>query len=212
MKNVSIWYLCFIIAFCIFVGCNAQKQIQRKDNAAVERVNSKSSLQTPVVNEWLKAHPQDTTPRIIVSEPKVITIYQNKLIRDTTGRKRLIDSVLKASQDTVGCAEAAQDAYDLGYEEAEKKYLSIPFKVNCPPDTTKTYFMTTEINRWKDSASGKSILLGYKNGRIDVLNQQIKEQDKKINKQTLIIIGLIFLAVISHVARSYLPNIKLPKI
>lgn len=197
--KVLLMAVLFALVSSFITGCS----IAKKDAAAVERVNAKASLQIPVVNAYLQAHPIDTTPRIILSEPKIVTVYNEKLVKDTTGKQRLIDSVKESHEKEIDCGKAATDAYDLGYDQAEQYYLSHPVKVTCPPDTTKTYFLTSEIRRWQDSSRLKTNGINYIKGK----NDQLSEQNSKL--WWILAASLVF-TVLTHVVRSYIPKLSLP--
>lgn len=201
-----------LIIFCIvmfFSSCNPEKKIERDDQKAVNRVNAKAPLQIPVVNAYLAAHPIDTTPRLIVSAPKIINIEVPKLIKDTTGRQRLIDSTITANKKELDCGKAARDAFDLGYDEAEKYYLVNPIKVQCPPDTTKTYFLTSQINNLTDSVNSYKQQLSFKQGQLEALSETSQSQKKDIEKWLIffIISAVVNLVLLILLIKSYLSKI-----
>ena len=207
LKLVGMIILCALAVF-LFSRCSEVK----KDQRAVNRVNANANLQNQVVNPWMQAHPQDTTPKITVDTPKTITVYNTQLVKDTTGRQRLIDSVKEANIKEIDCGKAATDAYDLGYEQAEKYYLDNPIKAKCPPDTTKLFYMTSQVRRWQDSSAQKDKEISYYKGKNDSLVEQASQNIKKIDKLWVIIILISLGAILSHILRSYIPTIKIPKL
>lgn len=210
--NIFFFLLLVWVVLMLFSRCNPAKQIQRKDDAAVNRVNASAPLQARVVGPYLDAHPQDTTTKIIVSDPKIITVQVPKLVTDTTGRKRLIDSVIKANQDTIGCEKAAKQAYELGYDECEKYYLSHPIKANCPPDTTKQIQLTSEIARINDSLNLYKQKLSFSQGQSADKDTQITEDKKSLSTKNWLIFGLIAASGVSLFfnVKSLLKNVVNP--
>ncbi len=208
--HVKKWILRLLIALVIIFlivmlmpGCSEAK----KDQKAINRVNANINLQEPVVNQWLKAHPQDTTTHIIVSEPKIIQVPVIKLVKDTSGTKKSLDSLLATiPKDTIhkDCGEAANKAYDLGYDVAEKYYLSHPIKATCPPDTTKEKVFTSTIDRLNDSLIGKNLQIAAQKGTMDEVRTNLSDAKKTANKREWYIWVIIAVAILSHVARTYL--------
>lgn len=184
-------------------SCNPEKQAARKDEKYINYVNASAKRQLPVVNAWKTANPQDTAVKLIISEPKLITVYQDKLVKDTTGRQRLIDSVKQANEKEIDCGKAATDAFDLGYEQAEKYYLANPIKAKCPPDTTKQIQLTSEIRRWQDSTMYYKLLLAGKDGVISEIRSEGSELKKQNNHLKWYLAGSFLLFVVSHILRSY---------
>lgn len=211
------WYaLIFSITLLgvVLCSCNPQKRIERLDNKAIERVNAKASLQVPIVNAYLQAHPIDTTPRIIISEPKTVTVYNEKLVKDTTGRQRLIDSTIEANEKKLDLPKVAADAYDLGWDECEKQYLANPIKAKCPPDTTKQYTLISEIRRWQDTSHAKDKVISNLQGQNDT-NKETIQQDKKDNaKKDWYLVGALVLLGLSAFfnIKGLVTKISLPSI
>lgn len=195
-------YTTLLLAITLFIGCSEIKKGQR----AVNRVNADANLQDKVVSKWFDTHPIDTNPRIVVSPPKIIEVPTEKIIRDAAAIKAAIDSFKATLDSAKDCGEAAMDAFNLGYEQAETKYLSQKTKVPCPPDTTKIYYLTHELNRWKDSAKSKSELIAYQNGQLDTRNETLKQQSQKITQLYLWIFGIAVVGIFSHVVRSNAAN------
>lgn len=204
LKPYLLILLTLILAFLLFLlsSCSQAKLGQN----AVNRVNADATLQDKVVSKWFDTHPIDTTPRIFVSPPKIIEVPTPKIVRDEAALKASIDSFKATLDTTKDCGEAAMDAFNLGYEQAETKYLSQKTKVSCPPDTTKIYYLTHELNRWKDSAKSKSELISYQKGQLDTRNETLKQQSQKITQLYLWIFGIAAIGVLSHVLRSYAGN------
>lgn len=212
-----IWVILLLVLGAILNSCSIGKRQQRLDEKAVNRVNANALLQQRVVSPYMDAHPQDTTPKVFVDTPKIITVPIIKLVKDTTGRQHLIDSVKQAHEKDIDCGNASANAFDLGYEQAEKYYLDNPIKAKCPPDTTKLYYMTSQVRRWQDSSHLKDKQISYHKGREEAISEQTDKTIRQNNKLWVAIILLVLGAVLSHVARSYLstfklPNIKLPKL
>ena len=178
-------------------SCNPEKQAARKDEKYINYVNASSKRQLPVVNAYKTAHPEDSTVKLIISEPKLITVFQDKLVKDTTGRQRLIDSVKQAHEKEIDCGKAAQDAYDLGWDECEKQYLANPIKAKCPPDTTKQYTLLSEIKRWQDTSHAKDKVIANLQGQNDT-NKETIQLDKKDNaKKDWYLVGALVLLGLS---------------
>lgn len=191
----------FVVALVLFmfflsVSCNPAAKIQRLDKQAVERVNAKASLQDSVWREYIKTHPQDISRKIIISDPKTIYTPVEKLVKDTTGLQRKVDSLLKISDTTKDCATAAINGFDLGYEQAEKYYLSHPVKTICPPDTTVTVFMRTELDNANQQIHQNEKYSANLIGQITVKDAQIKKQTSRADKILVCAIGLGLLSLI----------------
>ncbi len=205
MKWIIRILIAAVVIFLIVMllpGCSELK----KDQKAVDRVNANINLQVPVVNQWLKAHPQDTNTHTTVSEPKIIEVPLIKLVKDTTGIKKSLDSLLASiPKDTThkDCGEVANKAYDLGYDVAEKYYLSHPIKATCPPDTTKEKIFTSSIDRLNDSLIAKNLQISAQKGTMDEVRTNLSDAKKEANKWKLYFWLLFAGAILSHVVRTY---------
>ena len=187
--------LAVFIAALLFSSCNPEKIAARKDTAAVNRVNASEPLQQQVVSKLDDAHPKDTSVK--VSPPKTIYVNNDVLVRDTNYERFLIDSLKKElAKDTVkDCAQAAIEAYDLGYDQAEKQYLAHPVKVIVPGDTTITDH--SEADRWRDSTNKAYQVIANRDGMIGVLNTEIKNKDGTISSLRWIITGILVLLALA---------------
>ena len=214
-KAVCFLVVAFLIFECIMLsGCNVEKRIQRKEDNAVDLVNTKPRLQERVVGPYWDAHPRDTNPKIIISPPKTITVHVPQLIRDTSGRQAMIDSIKNAHERDIDPGKIAADAYDLGWDECEKKYLANTLKVQCPPDTTKQYTLTAEMNRWKDSANKKDKDLSFKNGESKEKDATIKRLERSIVVRDVIagiLLALLLLSAFFNV-KGLISKIPIPSI
>jgi len=206
--------IALLILLAILLGlfsCNIEKQTTRKDNAAVNRVNANAELQTPVVNRWLLTHPQDTVTQIVTLPPTVIKVPVVQLEPDTVAIRKVKDSLLALGKE---CGEEAMDAFDLGYDEAEKYYKAHPITVVCPPNTKEIVTNNSTINRLRDSCHQKDKEISYLRGKNDSALESLGDAKKTNTKLWWLIVGLSVVSVLSHVARSYVPSLisKLPKI
>ena len=76
---------------------------------------------------------------------------------------------------------------------------------------TKVIVDESLANRLKDSSKLKDTQISYHKGKEEALSEQQSENIRKIDKLWIVIILVVLGAVLSHVARSYIPTIKLPK-
>lgn len=216
--HISKWLKILLLAVLVFIvwlifGCSEVK----KDQKAVNRVNANANLQLPVINAYLAAHPIDTTPKVILSAPKIIYVNVPQLIKDTTGRQHIIDSITKVNAKELDCKQAAIDAYDLGYDECEKYYLSHPVKGTCPPDTTKINYLTSEVRRWQDSSHTKDKTISNLAGQNDTNLETIRQDKKDSSKKdwylifALVALGLSAFFNVKSIFTK-LPKITLPKL
>lgn len=202
LRRLAIIVSIIVLIWVLFSGCSESKKAQK----AFDYVNTHPDLLNKTVSNWMDINKVDTTPKVIVSPPKIIEVPTQKIVRDEAAIKSAIDTFKATLDTTKDCGEAAMDAFNLGYEQAENKYLSQKTKAECPPDTTKVYYLTHELNRWKDSAMEKSNLNNYQRGQLDSKNETIKQKDEKINILYLWVVGLSLIGVLSHVIRSYAGN------
>jgi len=203
-QKIILFTLLSALVIALLCACNTEKKIARDDQKSVDRVNAKAPLQIPVVNAYLQGHPIDTATKIILSPGKEIIVHQTKIVKDTSGRQQLIDSVKKAHENELNCGQAAADAYDLGWDECEKQYLANKIKAKCPPDTTKLSFMTSETRRWQDSFHLKDKEGATKDGVIQTLHTNVADGKKEINRLMWFLIASVAILILSHVARSYM--------
>jgi len=200
LKPYIIALLLLLVGLLFFlVSCSEAKKGQK----AVNRVNADANLQDQVVGKWFDTHPIDTTPRIVVSPPKIVEVKTEKIVRDEAALKAAIDSFKSTLDTTKDCGEAAMDAFNLGYEQAENKYLSQKTKVPCPPDTTKIYFLTHELNRQKDTINSLRVQQATKEGVIQELRASNSTLKKENNHLEWYLAGSFLLTILSHVVRSY---------
>lgn len=198
------------ILIAILCSCNPEKQAARKDKKYIDYVNASVKRQEPVVNEYINAHPDRIKSTTDLSAPKEIKVNVPILVRDTARERIIKDSMLAAfAKDTTkkNCATPAIEAFDLGYEQAEKYYLSHPVKAECPPDTTRRYANQFDADRYKDSLNQAKLLLAGANGIIGEKNTSIGVANKRGDHWEMwsylwIGIGLILL-IVSHIIRSY---------
>ena len=208
VRNRLIIIAIILVAFIVWL-CSCS--VAKKDQAAVSRVNAKYELQIPVVNEYLKAHPRDTSTKIITIPGEIIRVPVPIMIRDTARERKIRDSLLTIKPD---CLEAVKNAYDLAYDEAEKYYKEHPITVNCPPSIKETITNNFDTRRWQDSAAKKDREIAKGSGH----NEELKDQNTDLKKRNtnlwwLFAASLVF-TVLSHVARSYIPKLpfKIPKL
>lgn len=216
-KKILVMLAILMVAFLasmLLSGCNAEKAAARKDEKYINYVNASAKRQIPVVNAWKTANPQDTAVKLIISEPKLITVYNEKLVKDTTGRQRLIDSVKQAHEKEIDCGKAAQDAYDLGWDECEKQYLANPIKAKCPPDTTKQYTLLSEIRRWQDTSNAKDKIISNLQGQNDTNKETIQQEKKDNAKKDWYLVGALVLLGLSAFfnIKGLITKISLPSI
>jgi hypothetical protein len=72
INHISVSLFLFIILTVLGLSCNTEKQIAKKDNAALERVKAKNTLLNAAGNEWVKNHPC-VEPTIKPGKPDTIT-------------------------------------------------------------------------------------------------------------------------------------------
>lgn len=211
----AIFFIVVVAVIIFFVsGCNVEKRAIRQQDKAYGITVSTPRTFTDAINLWFSIHKQDTSVKVIITEPKVIEVKVPQLMKDTTGRQHLIDSVRKANEKEIDCGRAASDAYDLGWDECEKEYLANPVKAKCPPDTTRILQLNSEIRRWQDSSTQKSKELAAKDGIIQELRSSASENKSEISSLKWKLVGAIFggilLLIISHVGRSYISKLSIP--
>lgn len=204
-KRTLFWATIFFMV-TFLCGCS----IEKKADNAIDLVNTKTRWQERVVGPYLDAHPRDTTPKIILGPERIVEVPKLVIQADTAAIRKAKQQIIDSLKDAKDCGEAAINAYDMGYEQAEKDYQAQKQEVRCPPDTTKVYYLTAELTRAKDSLRSKDVTIGHKDGQIDQLRDTNKEQSKKITELYLWLAGIVVLAILSHVARSYIPKIKIP--
>lgn len=186
-------------------GCHPEKKIQREDNKAVQRVLGKYDLQIPIINNWIKSHPQDTSTKVIYiqGEPQIV----EKPFRDTAREHQIKDSLIAIGKD---CGTAAMDAFNIGYNQAEQYYLKNP-KVRVDTKVIERGVSTTEYNRMVDTAGLFAKQLNYQIGRNEQLTQDNKNLNNKNDKLILwlIIVGAGFVLSATFNIRSLISPKKI---
>ncbi len=200
LTSVAITLIAFLLFLC-FCGCDAAKWVQRLDEKAVRRVNASADLQIPVVNQWIKAHPFDTSKKVITIPGPVVKVPEIILVKDTAREKKIKDSLLLLRPD---CGKEAQSAYDMGWDEAEKYYKSHPITIQCPPSTKETQTDNSAVGRWQDSARIKDNMISHLQGQNGQLQDNVDKERARGNKMLAWAIGLGILALIFLIVIIYM--------
>ena len=184
----------------ILNSCSYTKREQRLDDKAFDRVVTKQSLlyaaggiyQTikPCVVTTLKKDSVITKHDTIINQ-KTITIP--KIVTKNRNLDTIVDNVSIFINDTTIVVKCL---------EGEKTITN---------NITKVIVDESLVNRLKDSSSKKDAEISYHKGREESLSEQQSENIRKIDKLWVVIILISLGAVLSHVLRSYIPTIKLPK-
>lgn len=197
-----------IILWSFVVSCNAAKQLQKKNDAAVARVNADDQLQAKVVSKWMDAHPPiEGKPQVTYLPGKDVLVPVT--IPDYAYKNKVRDSLAKVFADSIDCGKAASDGYDLGYEEAKKEARKNPY---IRVDTLREKIPDLrEANRWRDSSLYWRIFAGVQAGQLMERSVTVSDLNKKIKSKDWTIWILIAVGILSHIARSYIPSLKIFK-
>jgi hypothetical protein len=141
---------CYVIAVALFIlgimlfgiGCSPAQRIERKDNAAVNRVNANKKLQDKVFAQAAPLHPcKDSVVKYLPG--KKDTLYLGEI--DFAPEAESKDSLTKRIADSVRISfandyqEGLLQAAKAGYDEAEaiykKRIAAIKIPVQVTPDT-----------------------------------------------------------------------------
>lgn len=200
--------LALLIAMYLEWGCNTVKHTEKLNNKAFDRVNSNPTLQAQTASIYLDAHPP------IEGKPEIKYIPGETIIQqipDTNYRNKTRDSLLKQyNSDKLECGKNAMDAYDLGWDEAEKYFKNNTFK---QVDTLlKTIPDLREANRQKDSVDRYKKLYYTLLGKSAQQDIQISELNKKIKSLTwlLILAGILLGLSIALTVKSLLTKTAIP--
>ncbi len=200
LTSFAITLIAFLLFLC-FCGCNTAKRIQRLDEKAVNRVNANVNLQVPVVNQWIKAHPFDTSKKVITIPGPVVKVPEIILVKDTARERKIKDSLIALRPD---CGKEAQSAYDMGWDECEKYYKSHPITIQCPPSTHETQTDNSAVARWQDSARIKDNLISHLQGQNGQLQENVDKERGRGNKMLAWAIGLGIFALILLIVIIYM--------
>jgi hypothetical protein len=181
-------------------GCSPAKREQRLDDKAFDRVVTKQSLlyaagsiyQTikPCVVTTLKKDSVITKHDTIINQ-KTITIP--KIVTKNRNLDTIVDNVSIFINDTTIVVKCL---------EGEKTITN---------NITKVIVDESLVNRLKDSLNKAKTEISYHKGREEAISEQNDNTIRQNNKLWVAIILLVLVGVLSHVARSYIPTIKLPK-
>lgn len=200
LSSLAVTLIAFLLFLC-FCGCNPAKRIQRLDEKAVNRVNANVNLQIPVANAWFKTHPFDTAKKITTIPGPVIKVPEIILVKDTARERKIKDSLLLLRPD---CGEAAQQAYDLGWDEANKYFKNHPIEIKCPPSTKEIQVDNSAVARWQDSAQIKNNLISHLQGQNEELQKNVDNERSRGNKMLAWAIGLGIFSIILLVVIIYM--------
>ena len=204
-----LYALLFLIALSIILfltSCSTVKQTERKDNKALDRVMTNSKLLNTAFARGLELNPCINDTNVIYKEGKTDSVFITvpKIISDNRVRDSLLKS-LEGVQDI--CNERIKEAFDLGVTVTSQELSKI--KVPTQRIDTIKYKIVDRlmIKMLEDTVNSQHNQLAYKTGQIDQLQSDKKQLQKRSNRTLYWAIGIVILAVLSHIARSY---IKIP--
>ena len=229
----------FVIITCtIFLNyCDPLKKQQRVNNKAFNIVVTNDTLlqQAAVraeksfggrdtTNQLIQGKPVDSTTigKLYLSQhPELLSsIQSNKKPQpefkiDTAQFRTDIEKRI-AQEYSDRCNELIKSSFDTGYNEGKIDAAIAISKLKIPIPPTDTLIKKVNLrglmNIYEQYHNADQNKLSFKDGQIDKLSQDNKDLKKNNTVCILVIIGVIVTAILSHVVRSKISTIKLPKL
>lgn len=184
-KQIIQWLALLGLAIVIN-ACNPAKKLAKEQTKSLNIVVTNDSLLSAAYDIWARNHPQVIQKTEIITTPGAPMLIKIP-IRDTAYERHLIDSL---TADKKNCGEAAAEAYDLGYEFAEKKYLKQIADNPCPSSTHTIEKDISEVTRYQNDLINARILNGKQQGTIEAQKSQLSDQSSRITSLWWILIGI----------------------
>ena len=191
LKIFKRWLLLIVAAVFVY-GCNVAKKNERKDKEALERVTAKKSLLDQAAAQYIDNHPPVIHTNTITTPGAPIPVLTP--VRDTARERRIVDSVKALKKE---CGDAAKEAFNLGYEEAQDKFIKIIAETPCPPSTKTVETDLTEIKRLQDIINQLKVQAARAEGHAAATTEQLKESKNETANRSWVILGLVALLAVS---------------
>lgn len=183
-----------LLALAFLISCSAEKRIERKDNAAVERVRAKKSLLDKVKPQLDTLYPCkiDTNPKFLpgrvdsVPYPVLVPLFP-----DSSAIKKLKDSIAKLKIDSARAEDMFASGYAKGYNVAANLFSNLKVPVKAPDTLLNTVIDRKDLN----SCRGENENLKQQLSAEKKLNQSILD-DKNTYLMWLIIVSSLFVSSI----------------
>lgn len=199
--KILIGIILLLAVGALLKGCSPEKRQQRLNNKAFERVVTNKSLLYSAGSIY-----QDLVPCLVttIKKDSIITKHDTTIsekkvfIPRVSFKNRVIDTVI--------------DNVSIFVNDSIISVKCLEGEKTITKTITKVIVDESLVNRLKDSLNKSRIETSYHKGREESISEQQAGSLRKIDQLWIAIIVLSLVLVLSHVVRSYITSIKLPKL